>query len=400
MERELLGAAIGSRAAFEALDSLMEPDKDLSEISRILWAIIQEYYYRDQAATTCSKELMADTITRKYPRHVEVLTKVLDDLVLECISIPNILAELVSLRKLRLAREISTAMDRGDENKADRLVDEFAELADMGLEADRGEIYTGANAKQALGEQSSNNLIRLYPDILNHRVGGGVPVETHIGAYAPPEHGKSLFSINGACMMARDGHKVVYVGNEDPSSAMVMRMICRLTNKDKLTILKNEDALIEEARSRGLDNLIFAPLSPGTFREIQDLVEKYEARVLVLDQIHQLAVKGANGPLEQLAKASHEARRITKKYGLVTMSLTQAADSARNKRVLDMGDVYGSKVIFPGAVDILVGIGADSGMLDRNERTLSLPKNKISGCHQPMDVRIEPLLSKMTSAGG
>lgn len=400
MEKELLGAAIGSRDAFEAVDALMDPDRDLSEIPRILWIIIQEYYYRDQDAEACSRGLISDTITRKYPRHVEVLEKVLQDLPHSCVSVPNIVAELVSLRKLRLAREIATAMDRGDENKADRLVEEYVRLEEDGLDSDSADVYTVANIDKALDGQERENLIKLYPQVLNDRVSGGVPRGTHIGLAAVPEGGKSLFALNLTAMWVRDGLKVLYVNNEESASSMLMRIISRLSGKTKLEVLKDRPAAVAVAESRGLDNLVFAALSPGTFREVQDLIDKHDPDCLVLDQISQMSIKGVDGDTEQLARASKEARRLGKKYGLVVLSVTQANDSARNKRLPDMGDIYMSRTSFPGAVDLLIILGADEMMMERNERMLSLPKNKTGGDHSPCHVLIEPSLTKMTSSGG
>ena len=79
------------------------------------------------------------------------------------------------------------------------------------------------------------------------------------------------------------------------------------------------------------------------------------------------------------------------------LSVTQGADSCRNKLILDTGDVDSSNVGIPAQADVMIGIGMDATMEAEGTRMLSMPKNKISGNHDAFPVRINPQLSRITS---
>ncbi len=79
---------------------------------------------------------------------------------------------------------------------------------------------------------------------------------------------------------------------------------------------------------------------------------------------------------------------------MLTLSVTQAGDSASGKLVLETGDVDFSNVGIPAQADVMVGIGFDATFEAEGLRNISLPKNKISGRHENFPVRIVPQLSR------
>ena len=62
-----------------------------------------------------------------------------------------------------------------------------------------------------------------------------------------------------------------------------------------------------------------------------------------------------------------------------------------------MGDVDFSNTGIPAQADVMVGIGMDASLEAEGLRTISLPKNKVSGIHDNFPVRITPQLSRITS---
>ena len=104
---------------------------------------------------------------------------------------------------------------------------------------------------------------------------------------------------------------------------------------------------------------------------------------------------------------------LSRKIASENSKIDYLASSLSIEKVTDSGEFFGISVDgdkryvlannivthnteVPAACDLLIGIGANRDQLDRNERTLSLCKNKVSGDHSPINVRIIPQLSRYT----
>ena len=103
------------------------------------------------------------------------------------------------------------------------------------------------------------------------------------------------------------------------------------------------------------------------------------------------------GTVKHIETASNTMRTIAKKYGIVTVSITQAGDSAYNKLVLEQGDVYFSNTGVPGSADLMIGVGINDDFEYNNKRMLSICKNKINGKHEYFPVKVDPARNLMTS---
>jgi len=189
---------------------------------------------------------------------------------------------------------------------------------------------------------------------------------------------------------------VLYIGNEDPISDIVMRTVSRLTGMTKYEILDDPDTADQVARTKHYDNLILAGLAPGTPRQIQSLITEYKPDVVMIDQLRNLNVNEEHF-VQKLEKAATAARNLGKANNVLMVSVTQAGDSATGKGPLDMGDVDSSNTGIPAQVDVMVGVGATHDDEASNRRVLSLPKNKRSGNHEFFPVAIDPQLSKIRS---
>ena len=232
---------------------------------------------------------------------------------------------------------------------------------------------------------------------LNVHIGGGVPPQTHIVAFARPNIGKTAFSINMAAGACAAGRKTLYVGNEDSDSAMWARIYSRLSGLNRSEMLQDIDAAIMAAKAKGIDNFIFKGLPGGTIDDVERLVKKHKPEFLIVDQLRNLKLRGVDGEAQQLIVAGKEMRRITKQYNMVTVSVTQAAESAEGKRVLENGDIFFSNTSLQGDADLLLGFGANEADKASNRRTVTILKNKINDNHGSIIVGIDPLLSKIIS---
>jgi hypothetical protein len=150
------------------------------------------------------------------------------------------------------------------------------------------------------------------------------------------------------------------------------------------------------AREKAKDNLRMVHLPEGNLDDIEREIEDFQPTTLVINQIRNLRGK-ADGMTQQLEANAIVVRRLIATYGLVGLSITQAGDSASGKLWLDLSDIDSSKTGLPAQGDLIIGIGATNDMLQRNQRGLSLPKNKLSSepnAHEGVIVDIDKSRAK------
>jgi archaellum biogenesis ATPase FlaH len=274
-----------------------------------------------------------------------------------------------------------------------RAMTSLDELSEKGLEA-----YHDVDLESMIQkEYDPDSLIQLMPTSLNERLDGGVKGGDHVVVFAPVEAGKSAFCINAICGVARQTKRGLYVINEDRAESIIMRAVANLSGMNKYQIQADPRRAQTLANDAGFRNIIVLSAAPGTPQQIAEAVEQYEPEFVVVDQLRNLKVK-AESRVNQLEAAATAVREIGKKYKVVMVSVTQAGDSARDKLILDTGDVDFSNVGIPAQADVMVGIGMNAQYEAENTRMISLPKNKISGRHENFPVRIIPQLSRIGKA--
>jgi KaiC/GvpD/RAD55 family RecA-like ATPase len=192
--------------------------------------------------------------------------------------------------------------------------------------------------------------------------------------------GKSTFAINMTAGFLHTGQKVLYVGNEDNINVLKARMRNRLARMTPDEVERDPATANKIAREKAGDRLIMRHLHRGRVDDLQRAVEDFRPTVLVVDQLRNIDGKGDN-LTQKLDRASVEVRRLLATYGLIGVSVTQAYPGEHDKDskvMLTMDDVESSRTGIPAQADLLVGIGASSDMIARNERYLSIPKNKLN----------------------
>lgn len=404
MEQKVLAAILQSRKAWEYLKEELDP-KDLSPEAEIIYGLVNEYYALDSNAGFCDSEVLRSRAERQLASNkiAGVVTSAIETLSKSDISATNIASEALAIKQGTLGNRIATALASGKVVASTKeLMNEYLRLSDKGDVGEGSESedteFVGTTASELTKTSfTSEGLIQLYPLVLNTQIDGGLRGGHHVLVFAPTEMGKSLFVINACYGFLRQGLKVLYIGNEDPAPDILMRMMSRLTGMTKYEIIEKPDHCDSLLTKRKWSNFVFASLSPGSFATVAKLVEKHRPSVVVLDQLRNMAV-GVDQRTQALEKAATEARNLAKRTGCVVISVTQAADSATGKLILDRGDVDGSNVGIPGQIDLMIGIGATPEMEDRNMRMLSFPKNKLSGIHTPISVTIDPFLSRVLEA--
>lgn len=399
-ERQILASCLKSREAWSKIIKHIEKD-DFTEQGRIVFDNISEYYDADPEIHTCDVDLLNDIIAHDLSsdKHRKMFAKIVADIA-ECETSPaNIVRDLIGARREAVGQALASAILGGDDDKISKLIDEYDELCKTTEldDGDSNEVIHGGDLASLLADNfDAKGLIPVLPEGLNKRLDGGVKRGHHIVVFARPEMGKTMLVINMMAGFLEHGLKVLYVGNEDPISDVIMRVVSRLTGMTKYEVL--EDPVHAEliAKDNGYDNLILASMAPGTLREITALMEEFKPDVLVLDQLRNLNMNQDHF-VQKLEQAATAARNIAKRYSCVVVSVTQAGDSASGKSVLDLGDVDSSNTGIPAQADVMIGIGATEKHAARSEVVLSLPKNKVSGRHEWFTCVANPGISHLRS---
>lgn len=390
-ERTVLAAIRSSQSAYRKIEQYIE-DGDFSDMGKLLLAEYREFYERDPKAGEVDLEVLGSVLQRKYPKHSETLMGVART---TAGSPDNILSEFFEYKKQVVGLELGQLLvSNGKSDKAEELMEMYRKYSEAveGVEFDDDKVYVGVDVAELVDHVRAENLVKLYPNSLNEAVGGGVPRGAHILLYALPEIGKSATSINLACGMARDGHKVLYIGNEDPYQLMLLRIVSRMSMWTTDQVKADPQQAQERARHNGYDNIVFASLAPGSLGDVRRLMERYEPDVVIVDQLHKLNSPKRLSKVEHLEYVADKIRDLGKELDAVVVSITQAADSATNKAILEMGDVYYSNVAIQQAIDLMIGLG----MGPDGNRCLSLCKNKINGNHSPVPITLDTYLSRVT----
>jgi len=394
-ERLVIGAAMGSKVAFNQLDKL-KATKHLSEMGRHIYEGIERYYDRDTEAVRVDSHLLGSALnTGPTGSTVKALV---ESIATDQHSPENAVHYFAEMRKEEVGCKLAALLAAGKHgDDTAKLLDEYASISEDAVDDDNtAEILVGMDVTELALTQRPEGLIKIYPKSLNDRLDGGLLPGHHMVVFARPEMGKTLMLVNMMAGFLQQGKRVLYVGNEDPIQDIAMRLLTRLTGMNKFEIIDNPEKADALARERGYENIVLAALAPGTPREIEALITEYKPAILLIDQLRNINVKEDHFVMK-LERAATVARNLGKRHKLVVISVTQAGDSASGKAVLDMGDVDSSNTGIPAQADVMVGIGGTEDDVERGWRVLSLPKNKRSGKHEYFTIGVEPIHSRIRS---
>ena len=280
-----------------------------------------------------------------------------------------------------------------DTERAEELVAQYQELL-LATESGAHQLrYVDYDNLEDFYDDSK--IVPIFPrKIFKHKLlGGGAMPGHHILIYGRPDQGKTLFSLYQAVGMAHAGYKVLYCCNEEDPHTHAARAACSLTNTPIAQYREHKHDIIERARKRGLDNIRFLKLEPGTFGEIESAIRDCNPAVVIVDQLAGIDVNESSA-VQRIERAARQFRTLIGTYGVVGISVSQAGDRTERHgqeppAYLSMSDVYGSRTGLPAQVDLMIGIGSDADMKAQDVRAITLPKNKLGGNHEPFRLRFD-----------
>ena len=379
-ENLILSAILKERSCYDDFTRFGNPD-ELSPLGRILHRACGSYYGLDPTVQHADAGVVAGRAGAELtnPKHVEALERLVSSLPADC-STENFRYDLRKFHQHAVGGKLSLELaNHGKPEVISKLLEEYT-AAETQEDAEEGPEIVDVFDSDTYTEDYNKPEFILWPKSLNDVCDGGASRQHHLLLVGRPEKGKTLFSINMCAGFLKNGHKVLYVANEEPARDIRRRMWQRLLVKSKHWLKANRQEAIDSMGDQLKGRMVVAALSPGTFPEIRKLLEAHKPDILVLDQLRNLAVK-SDSRTNQLETVATEARNLAKKYNILVVSITQAGDSASDKIYLTMSDIDSSKTGIPAAVDLMVGIGGDEAMQRDGLLSLALARNKLSGNH-------------------
>ncbi len=380
MEDLIVGACLTSRQAYQIVKDAKHKFTPLCEK---VYQQIDLIYSRDQNLESCPKELVMTMLERgaQNPKTAKLYMDVATRAYGLDVSVANVVSLLKEDLTHRLAMELVGASQKRDVKQVSKLLAELEKLGKT-TEADTLIDISQASSITDLVERrlSLSNLIKIAPLPLTDWLGGGCMGGHHIIGFARPEAGKSAFGITTAAGFIKQKLPGIYLMNEDRRDDIELRLMSCLTEIPSTELRRPENIeraseILERVDYR--NRVLFADCNPGTITDIERMLDKHQPKWLVTDQLRNLDPGKSESNTNRLDTVARTLRDLLKKYNVLGVSLTQAGDSASNKKVLEMSDIDSSKTGIPAACDVLVGIGVDEELYLQNTRILSVCKNKM-----------------------
>lgn len=396
-ERLLLGVCLHRRKAYEDLMALGCTSGEFTETARVVFDALDQQYRQDGDVRKIDFSLLRSQIERRYGRG-----SMADSAVEYAENCPsnasgvNVAEEYRLLRLHSTSTRLATLLASGDHSdETQQEVDKYRSL----VAGEAGEEFKERLTIDDFTEDSGER-IKLYPSTINRCIKGGVHRGNNIVIFGRPNSAKTMLAINNAACLAKSGYKVLYVGNEEPPMDITRRLLSRMAKMD-IDDLEDRDKLKEAFKRAGKAynrNWVLLHKANCTYQDIRRAAARLKPDVIIVDQLKNVHVKEDNRAL-QLDKLARQVRELGIEFGCVTISVTQAGESAEGRLTLGMSDVEWSNTGIPGAADLMIGLGVNDEFNGRSQRMLNICKNKLKNWHGHFPVVIDPQQTRVLGAG-
>jgi len=388
LDHKILSACASNRDWFNKTNLYLDMNT-MPAIGKAVFKEISNFYSIDSDADKVDVALIGERLVKSLPKQKESVIEYIANIGTN-VSDANVIELIIDQHKEKLSHDMAIAAGTGDLVKLAKLVEQYSKASTLVEDGEEAVVYTAPNIGELTETLLSDNLIPIYPKKLNDLLGGGVTRQSQVGVVARPDIGKSTVTINIAVQACIEGYKVVFFGNEDPDSVMILRAYTRFLKASRDKILSNPNGAYNAAMKRGLSNFTFISLSPGTMVEIEQHVKELKPDVIIVDQLRNMRVGSKDtGLTEALNTLAKEGRTLAKKYNLVSIVVTQAGDSASGKLILDYTDVEYSNTGFAAQLDLMIGVGQNATLKDIGRAMLAFPKNKLTAPLAPFEVMMK-----------
>jgi len=217
--------------------------------------------------------------------------------------------------------------------------------------------------------------------------------------FARPESGKTAFWVNmvaGRNGFATQGAKICALINEEPAIRTQMRLINAYTGMTFAEI-KEDPQKAGDLWSQIKNQIRILDTVDWTLEKIDSYVAKEKPDILIIDQLDKVHMGGSFARGDEKLRAIYTgAREIAKRRDCSLIGISQASADASGKWDMTFDMMENSKTGKAAEADVIIGVGykPNSDYSNDNDRSLSVSKNKITGWHGKIMVKIVPEVSR------
>lgn len=401
VEKRLVSACLKSREAYDKIIKITK-DSTLTPYSSLLLKIAQRFYETDPKAQRVDRSYVFESLKTTIDSDKKL--QLYDIYAQECFAVDvsslNVADVLLQSKIKQDAAALAAKLVNN--SSADKSVLEalrsHIELVELGVsdepdDEERGVVLHNVPVSE-VNEKAlkKEGLIKIVSNRMCEEIDGGLLKGHHVIVFARPETGKTAMLTTIMRSLVRQKLSVLYMGNEDPIIGIVSRFQGCLSKMPKLDRLRDPEAAQKVLEAQGYEYAKFIAIAPGKPDEIEGYIREHKPDAIIVDQIRNLNM-GNSTKVEMMEESAKFMRRMAIKHNLLSISATQAGDSAENKLVLTMGDVDFSNTGIPGQADLMIGIGVNAEFEHNHMRMISLCKNKLKGEHTHFPMKINESLS-------
>lgn len=224
---------------------------------------------------------------------------------------------------------------------------------------------------------------------------GGMSGGEFLVLLARPESGKTaclthLVSAPGG--FASQGASVHIICNEEPAIRTMIRHVSAYTGMTKEEIILYPEKAEQEFSKIGRNIHIVDDVTM-TMGKLDKYCRIKKPDVLIVDQLDRVSISGTfESDHQKLAEIYSYFREILKVYNVAGIGVCQASAEAEGKSKVHYSHAEGSKTAKGACADVVLGIGCVTDSSD--VRYFNLSKNKLTGWHGAVAVKIVPKLSR------
>jgi len=225
--------------------------------------------------------------------------------------------------------------------------------------------------------------------------------------FARPETGKTTFLASEVSNFAGQTERpIIWVNNEEQGTKVMTRLYQATLGLSIDELMMDRRASQQEYGRLTRNSIKLFDDASVYKRQLEDLCEKYQPALVVIDQIDK--IKGFDGDREdlRLGKTYQWARELAKTYCPV-IGVCQADGTAEGVKWLNMGHVTSAKTSKQAEADFIIGIGKTGEQGRELTRYINISKNKLTGDpdtvpelrHGFCEVIIDPIRARYKDVG-
>ena len=306
---------------------------------------------------------------------------------------------LEAMHKQDIARRIAVVSTNIYNNTEESNFNDIQSLIDELKGVNKEEFDTVTNdINKLIDELKDNTKWKFNLTDLKNKV-NGIGEGNLIIVFARPESGKTAFWVNmvaGRNGFATQGAKVCALINEEPAIRTQMRLVNAYTGMTFAEI-KEDPQKAGDLWSQIKHQIKILDTVDWTLEKIDSYVAKEKPDILIIDQLDKVHMGGSFARGDEKLRAIYTgAREIAKRRDCSLIGISQASADASGKWDMTFDMMENSKTGKAAEADVIIGVGykPNSDYSNDNDRSLSVSKNKITGWHGKIMVKIVPEVSR------